>query len=73
MKFAPERLEVAVGDIVTWTNKDLVPHTVTAAGQGIESGAIAPGASWRHVFRRAGEVSYLCRFHPTMKATVVVR
>ena len=73
MKFAPERLEVAAGDTVTWTNKDLVPHTVTAAGAGVESGTIAPGATWRTTFRRVGEVSYLCRFHPTMKARVVVR
>ena len=30
MKFAPERLEVAVGDRITWTNRDFVPHSVTA-------------------------------------------
>ncbi len=73
MKFVPERLEVAAGDAVTWTNKDLVPHTVTASAAGIESGAIAPGATWRHVFRRSGQISYVCRFHPTMKAVLVVQ
>ena len=73
MKFVPERLEVAAGDLVTWVNRDLVPHTVTASGAGIESGAIAPGArfSWRA--RGAGEVPYVCRFHPTMKALLVVK
>jgi len=30
MKFIPERLEVAVGDTVVWTNKDFLPHSVTA-------------------------------------------
>ena len=73
MKFVPERLEVAAGDVVTWVNKDLVPHTVTAPGARIESGAIAPGASWRWVAKRTGEIEYVCRFHPTMKAVLVVK
>jgi plastocyanin len=29
-KFQPEKLEVEVGDTVTWTNEDIVPHIVTA-------------------------------------------
>jgi plastocyanin len=73
MKFVPERLEVAAGEIVTWMNRDLVPHTVTAPGAGVESGEIAPGASWKFTARRAGEMPYLCRFHPTMKAFLVVK
>ena len=73
MKFVPERLEVAVGDTVTWTNRDLVPHTVTAAGAGVESGNLAPGESWKFVARRRGEMDYLCRYHPSMKAAVVVK
>lgn len=73
MKFSPERLEVAAGDTVTWTNRDLVPHTVTAAGAGLESGNIAPGASWKFTARRSGTIDYLCRYHPGMKAEVVVR
>ena len=73
MKFAPGRLEVAVGDTVTWTNRDLVPHTVSAGGAGVESGNIAPGASWKFTARRGGTIDYLCRYHPGMKAVVVVR
>lgn len=73
MKFRPERLEVAAGDVVTWTNKDIVPHTVSAPGAGIESGEIAPGKSWRFTFRRVGETAYFCRFHPTMKAVAIVK
>ena len=73
MKFLPERLEVAVGDTVTWTNRDLVPHTVTAARAGVESGNIAPGASWRFVVRRRGDIDYVCRYHPSMKGAVVVK
>ena len=73
MKFVPERLEVAAGDTVTWTNKDLVPHTVTAAGAGVESGNIAPGASWKFIVRRRGDIAYVCRYHPSMKGLVVAK
>ena len=64
---------MAVGDTVTWTNKDLVPHTVTAAGAGVESGNIAPGGTWKLVVKRPGEIDYLCRYHPSMKAALVAR
>lgn len=73
MKFVPERLEVAAGDTISWTNRDVVPHTVSAAAAGIESGTIAPGATWKTSVGRRGELPYLCRFHPTMKAAVVVK
>jgi plastocyanin len=37
MKFVPETVEVAPGDTVTWTNKDFVPHTVSA-GKALDRG-----------------------------------
>jgi plastocyanin len=74
IKFVPERLEVAPGDSVTWVNADLVPHTVTAAGASIESGSIAPKGSWKWVAgRKPGEIRYVCRFHPGMQATLVIK
>ena len=73
MKFVPERLEVQAGDTVTWVNKDLVPHTVTAAAASIESGSIAPNGSWKLKAARKGEIAYTCRFHPVMHATLVVK
>jgi plastocyanin len=45
MKFVPETVEVAAGDTVTWTNKDFVPHTVSA-GKALESGTIEANGSW---------------------------
>ena len=76
MKFVPERLEVAAGDRVTWTNKDFVPHSVTAAGK-LESGDLAQDKSWTWTARapggHAGEIAYICRLHPVMKGVVVVK
>ena len=73
MKFVPERLEVAVGERITWTNRDFVPHSVTAKAQGIESGDLTQGKSWTYVAQKPGEIAYICRLHPVMHATVVVK
>lgn len=42
MQFVPASLTVKVGDTVVWTNHDVLPHTVTAAGA-FDSQAIAAG------------------------------
>ena len=77
MRFNPETLGVAPGDEVVWENRDLVPHTATAAGAadgpGFDSGPIAPGTAWRHVVRSGGRLAYVCSLHPTMKALLVVQ
>ena len=73
MKFLPERVEVAVGDTVTWTNRDFVPHSVTAAAARIESGDLAEGKTFTLVPRKKGEIAYICRLHPMMRAVVVVK
>ena len=63
---------IRVGDTIEWTNKDLVPHTATANDGSFDSSAIQPGKKWRFRVQREGEVSYLCRFHPTMLGKVTV-
>ena len=73
MKFVPERIEVAAGDTIVWSNKDIVPHTVTAAGAKVESGELQQGKSFKFVARRKGEMDYICRLHPVMKGVVVVK
>jgi plastocyanin len=73
MQFVPERLEVALGDTVVWTNKDFLPHSVTARQARVESGDLAPNRSWRFVARKKGEIPYICRLHPVMKGVLVVK
>lgn len=73
MKFVPERIEVAAGDTIVWTNKDFLPHSVTAAAAKVESGDLAQGKTFRYVARRKGEMPYICRLHPVMKGTVIVK
>lgn len=72
--YSPNPVEIAVGDTVTWTNQDEVPHTATGEDRGVlQSGTISPGASFSQVFPEAGEFGYFCEFHPNMSGTVVVQ
>lgn len=73
MRFVPESLTVRRGERVVWVNKDLFPHTATAGAQAFDSGSIAANASWTYVADKPGDYAYGCTFHPTMKATLVVR
>ena len=73
MRFVPARLEVAAGDTVVWTNKDFLPHTVTASEARVESGELAAGKSWRFIASKKGEMPYICRLHPAMKGALVVK
>jgi plastocyanin len=72
MVFVPASLPVHRGDVVTWTNHDLVPHTVTAAGW-FDSGSLAPGARWSYVVEQPVTIDYGCTFHPTMKARLLAQ
>ena len=73
MQFNPPALTVHAGDTIVWVNKDLFPHTVTAATKSFDSGGIAADASWSYVAANGGDYAYGCTFHPTMKGTLTVR
>lgn len=72
MQYVPAELSVAIGDIITWTNRDVVPHTVTAAGI-FDSQLIASKQRWTYTVTAAGELPYVCTYHPTMQAKLTVR
>ena len=73
MQFSPATLSVHRGDRIAWVDKDLFPHTVTATSKTFDSGSIAAGGSWTYVANKAGEFSYGCTFHPTMKGLLKVQ
>ena len=72
MRFQPAELVLKRGDRVVWVNRDVVPHTATAAGV-FDSATIAPGASWSTTRSKPGRHDYGCTMHPTMKASLVVK
>jgi plastocyanin len=71
--FRPERLEVAVGTTVMWTNRGQVAHSVTADDGSFDSGTIEAGAQRGMTFSRAGTFSFHCTPHPFMRGVIVVR
>jgi plastocyanin len=73
MAYEPAALEVATGDTVTWTNGDIVPHTVTFADGESTADHLDRGETLEIVAREPGTVQYRCRYHPSMVATLTVR
>lgn len=71
--FSPQKVVIPVGGSVTWTNNDDVAHTATASDNSFDSGNLANGQSWTHMFTKAGKYSYICSYHPNMTGTIVVQ
>ncbi len=72
MQYSPATLTVKRGDTVVWVNKDAFPHTATASDRSFDSGAIGADKRWRYVAAKPGTHGYVCTYHPTMKATLIV-
>jgi YVTN family beta-propeller protein len=68
----PDPIRAKVGQAVTWTNLDSVPHSVTSDDGGWDSGPIAMGQSFTKVFDKAGSYDYHCAIHPSMTGSVLV-
>jgi plastocyanin len=73
-RFEPVVTVAGVGDVITWINRDIVPHTATSGVNGFDSGTIETGKSWKYTATRTGDFRYICAFHPTtMKAVLRVK
>jgi plastocyanin len=69
--FTPAELKVKVGDTVTWTNHDDIPHTVVSAGK-FRSKALDSDNSFSFTFTQAGDYKYFCGLHPHMTGMIKV-
>ena len=74
LAFQTAALRVALGDTVTWTNQEIVPHTVTSDGPdaSLQSPMLARDSTFTWVAKAIGTVRYHCQYHPSMIATVEV-
>ena len=77
--YNPDPLQIAPGTTVTWTQQDIVAHTVTSGSRGLsDAGKLFdkvvtnPGDTFSFTFRDAGTYPYFCRFHAEMNGTVQV-
>jgi plastocyanin len=64
--------EVHTGDIIEWINEDDVPHTATSTAAGFDA-TLEPGATLRLTVTRSGRFDVFCKYHPGMRAVLVVR
>jgi plastocyanin/mono/diheme cytochrome c family protein len=70
--FTPAELTVAVGDTVTWINKDPFPHTVSSRRGHFHSEDVPAGGRWTFTPGAAGRFPYVCTLHPGMEGTLIV-
>lgn len=76
-QYEPLEMTVVVGTTVTWTNRDLYPHTVTAGKPGkpsgtFDSGNIQGDQTYSFTFDSPGEYEYYCKIHPRMRGKIIV-
>ena len=69
--FAPQELTLKVGDSVTWTNHDDIPHTIVSAGK-FRSKTLDTDNSFSFTFTAAGDYKYFCSLHPHMTGMIKV-
>jgi len=71
--YAAKEITVAPGTKITWTNRDEIPHTVTAKDKSFDSKALDTGDKFEHTFATEGDFEYFCTVHPFMTGVVHVR
>jgi amicyanin len=69
--FSPPELTVKVGDTVTWTNHDDIPHTIVSAGK-FRSKTLDTDNTYSFTFASAGDYKYFCSLHPHMTGMIKV-
>ena len=67
----PAEASAKVGDTIEWVNKDVLAHTATARTGDFDV-MLPAQKSATFVLKKAGTIDYYCRFHPNMKATLMV-
>ncbi len=72
--FVPQVTAINVGDTVTWTNYDKVPHTVTSTTDSfnVSSGLLQSGDKFSFTFAKGGVFTYYCQVHPFMVGWIYV-
>jgi len=72
-QFVPEAISVAVGQQITWTNKDGYAHNVTStAGEKIDSGNIDGDKTFEFTPKQAGTIAYTCTLHTNQNGKITV-
>jgi plastocyanin len=73
MNVHPDSVTVAPETTVTWTNDDAFGHTTTSNTKLWDSGVLAPGKSFSHIFDKPGNFPYHCAVHTFTTGAVTVK
>jgi plastocyanin len=71
--FDPKNAEISLGDTVEWVNNDDFTHSAVSDGGSFDTGDIPAEERRTFVPRSKGTFAYHCSWHPTMRATIVVK
>ena len=73
IKFVPQEATVKVGQKITWTNDEPVPHNVTAEqGADFKSDTMNEGDTFEYTPTKAGTIDYVCTIHPGQDGRLTV-
>jgi len=71
--FSPEELTVRVNVVVTWINKDDVPHVIASNDGVFKSKGLDTDDKYSYRFTKPGTYAYYCSIHPKMIGKIVVQ
>jgi plastocyanin len=71
--FGPQAVTVPVGTMITWINRDDIPHTVVSTDKMFKSKVLDTDEKFSFKFDKAGTYPYFCSIHPKMVGKVVVQ
>lgn len=70
LQFQPAEMSASVGDEIVWTSKD--PDTHGVNGGPMSSPDMHQNDSFRFTISQPGDITYGCRFHPSMHGVIKV-
>jgi plastocyanin len=70
--FQPATITIAPGTMVTWTNRDDIPHTVVSDDKAFKSKALDTDEKFSFTFTKPGTYGYFCSLHPKMTGEIHV-
>ncbi len=71
--YGPQRITVAAGTKVTFTNTGAAPHNATSSDAGgWDTGLLAQGETASVTFNQPGTFTYTCTPHPSMLGQIIV-
>ena len=71
--FIPEIIEARIGDRISWTNRDIAPHTATADNESWDTGTLEKDQQATITVYKDMVLTYFCRHHPSMTANIKLK